>query len=367
MRKIRDNRSGMKWVLIFALFSLILLIINLKNYPDWVESYYSGSIYPGIRNTLQFLFNKMPFSAGDVFYTIVVLIILALIFDLLKSTFLKEKPKGLRRGIIMNMILSFEIAFIVFYLFWALNYFRIPASERLNLQQFNYSNAELFRLTSALIDSANNLRSEITPEQWQQNDSRIYSESAKTIRMLNIIYNPENHSAPEIKSSLFSPLMNYFGTAGYFNPFTGEAQVNSKIPVYLKAFVACHEMAHALGYSREDEANFIGFISASKSENRLVKYSAYYLAAQEFMQETARLDTIMFKKLKNKISVPFMSDLKYERAFWEQYRGSLRRFSNIFYDQYLKANKQPEGIKSYNRMIILTMAYYKKKGAFAAP
>lgn len=262
------------------------------------------------------------------------------------------------------MVLGFEIALVLFYLLWALNYFRVPAAERMRLSRFNYTNEELFQLTSAFIDSANTLRAEITPVQWEQSKDKIYSESAKAIGKLQSMYNPEDQSLPEIKQSLFSYLMNYFGTAGYFNPFTGEAQINSEIPIYLKSFVACHEMAHSLGYSREDEANFIGFISASKSSDRMTRYSAYYLAVQEFMSETARLDTVMFQTLKNKISHPFMSDLKYEKAYWEQYRGTLRRFSGVFYDQYLKANKQPEGLQSYNRMILLTMAYYKKKGAF---
>lgn len=348
-------------------FCLILLIFCLKRYPDIVELYYSATVYPFIRSGLQFIFNRIPFSAGDILYILSVLGILTLVYQFMKLSLIKRKRKGKRKIIILNTVLSVELALLIFYVFWALNYFRIPASERLNLSGFNYSNAELYQLTSAFIDSANNLRAEIRPEQWPQNDSEIYSESARTIRELHAPYNPSNHSVPEIKSSLLSPLMNYFGTAGYFNPFTGEAQINSEIPVYLKAFVACHEMAHAIGYGREDEASFIGFISAGKSRNRLVRYSAYYLAAQEFMYETGRLDTMMFKTLKNKISPEFMADLKNERAHWEQYRGTLRRFSSIFYDNYLKANKQPEGLKSYNRMIILTLAYYKKRGFLKTP
>jgi hypothetical protein len=139
------------------------------------------------------------------------------------------------------------------------------------------------------------------------------------------------------------------------------------MPVYLKPFVACHETAHSMGYAAEDEANFIGFISASESKNALLRYSAYYLAAQEFMFETGRLDTVVFQTLKSRISEPFMTDLKNERAYWEEYRGITRRFSNLFYDNYLKVNKQPDGMKTYNHMIILTMAYYKKRGFLTPP
>lgn len=367
IRKIRNNSSEIKLVLIFVLCCLILLIFSLRNYPDIVELYYSDIVYPSISTVLRFIFNKIPFSIGDILYLLIVLAILIVIYRLFKLSFIEKGHKGKRREIILNMVLSFEIILVLFYLCWALNYFRIPASERLELSKFNYTNAELFQLTSIFIDSANNLRSQIKPEQWTQNDTNIFSESTRSIRELQITYNPDNHSTPKIKFSLFSPLMNYFGTAGYFNPFTGEAQVNSEIPIYLKSFVACHEMAHSIGYGREDEANFIGFISASKSQDPMARYSAYYLAAQEFMRETARLDTVMFRTLKSKISDPFMSDLKHEKAFWEQYRGTLRRFSGMFYDQYLKANKQPEGLQSYNRMLILTMAYYKKRGLLPPP
>lgn len=38
-----------------------------------------------------------------------------------------------------------------------------------------------------------------------------------------------------------------------------------------KPFVACHETAHSMGYGAEDEANFIGFISASESDNPMLK------------------------------------------------------------------------------------------------
>ena len=269
--------------------------------------------------------------------------------------------------IALNMIISLEVLMLIFYLFWGLNYFRQPAAERLKLNGYEYSKEDLYKMTGILIDSANSTRSKINPEQWPQTDPELYLESAKAIKKLHPPYDAAIYPIPKIKNSLIGNLMNYFGTAGYFNPFTGEAQINSGMPIYMKPFVACHETAHSMGYGAEDEANFIGFISASESENPMLRYSAYYLAAQEFMFETGRLDTVVFQTLKSRISKPFMADLKNERAYWEEYKGITRRFSNIFYDNYLKANKQPDGMKTYNRMIILTMTYYKKRGLLTPP
>ena len=52
----------------------------------------------------------------------------------------------------------------------------------------------------------------------------------------------------------------YSGFLGYYNPFTGEAQVNITAPHFVIPFTACHEMAHQLGYGSESEASFIGYL-----------------------------------------------------------------------------------------------------------
>jgi hypothetical protein len=366
IQKNSDRIPRLKLFSSILLLSLIILIFQQKSQPELVEKYYSIGIYPQIRYGLQFIFNNIPFSLGDILYLFLSIAILISIFKFLKIfLFQKRYFDGGKIG--LNMIITMEVFILTFYLFWGLNYFREPAAERLKLTGQEYSKEELYKITEILIDSANSIRLKINPEQWSQTDYNLYSESARAIKKLHPPYDAAVRPIPKVKNSLIGTFLNYFGTAGYFNPFTGEAQINSGMPIYLKPFVACHETAHSMGYSAEDEANFIGFISASESPNPMLRYSAYYIAAQEFMFETGRLDTLVFQTLKSRISEPFLADLKNERAYWEEYKGITRRISGIFYDNYLKANKQPHGIKSYNRMIILTMAYYKKKGLIKAP
>ena len=75
----------------------------------------------------------------------------------------------------------------------------------------------------------------------------------------------------------------------------------------------------------------------------------------------------LIKAIKEKISEPVLADLQKEREYWTKYQGNAAKLSSIFYDNYLKINKQPEGLKTYNRMIKLTMAYYKKKDLIKYP
>lgn len=366
IQKNSDRIPKLKLFSSIFLLSLIILIFQQKSQPELVEKYYSIGTYPRIRSGLQFIFNNIPFSLGDLLYLLLSIAILVSIFKFFKIFFFqKRRMDGAK--IALNLIIFLELLILIFYLFWGLNYFRQSAAKRLKLTGPEYSKEELYKITGILIDSANSIRSKINPEQWPQTDHELYLESAKAIKNLHPPYDTAVYPIPKIKNSLIGTLMNYFGTAGYFNPFTGEAQINSGMLIYLKPFVSCHETAHSMGYGAEDEANFIGFISASESDNPMLRYSAYYLASQEFMFETGRLDTVVFQTLKSRISEPFLADLKNERAYWEEYRGMTRRFSSIFYDNYLKANKQPDGMKSYNRMIILTMAHYKKRGLLMAP
>jgi len=48
--------------------------------------------------------------------------------------------------------------------------------------------------------------------------------------------------------------MSYLGIGGVYFPFTGEANVNISMPHTSIPFTACHEMAHQIGFAREDEA-----------------------------------------------------------------------------------------------------------------
>jgi hypothetical protein len=70
-------------------------------------------------------------------------------------------------------------------------------------------------------------------------------------------------------------LGNYTGFTCYYNPFTGEAQLNTTIPRFLQPFIACHEVAHQLGYAKENEASFVGYLAAKGSGNALLQYSTY--------------------------------------------------------------------------------------------
>ena len=129
---------------------------------------------------------------------------------------------------------------------------------------------------------------------------------------------------------MLTPLMNYLGTSGYYNPFTSEAQINYQMPVFERPFVACHEMSHQMGYGAEDEANFAGFLAGIGSHDRLLRYSAYQLAVDEFMHALYYRDSLANKELKPRISPAVHNDFKTERKYWRSYQSKAGIYQQYF-------------------------------------
>jgi hypothetical protein len=282
------------------------------------------------------------------------------LIKLIRLLFRREwKPAGIFS---LGMVIKVQVFLLCFYLLWGMNYYRPSAAERFNLPDSGYTTADLKYVTTVLIDSANSCRSRVTEADLQQSDKAIYNTAIKAVTGLSDHSKGYYTYKPDIKPSLLSGLLNYMSTSGYYNPFTSEAQINYQMPIYLKPFVACHEMSHQMGFGPEDEANFAGFMAGIRSHDHLLRYSAYYLGVQEFMFALRQQDSLARKELRKNISQPVLYDFKKEREYWLSYQSKLGVLSSLFYDDFLKANNQPQGLNTYNQMVRLVMGWYKKRG-----
>ncbi len=342
-----------------ALGMVMLLLYIADEYPLFIERYYSNGLYRAIGATLHLGLGWIPFSVGDIFYGAVIVALLYAIITLIGSLIKKQFSRAL--SLFMNLVIGLQLFIIAFYILWGLNYSRPPASQLLHIPDSAYTTSSLISMTCTLIDSANACRARLDTHNLKTTDQQIHRTAQSAIQRSVNIYPQFRSYYPSVKSSLFTPVINYLSTAGYFTPFTGEAQVNYKMPLHDRPVSACHEMAHQMGFAREDEANFVGFLSGIHSNDHLLRYSAYYLAMEEFIHQVRRRDSVASKQFKTQLSPAVLADLKADRAYWLRYDKQISKISGIFYDNFLKVNKQPEGLRTYNRMIILTMGYYAQK------
>jgi hypothetical protein len=360
MLDIRTKKKLKKRVVtVIVLACGILLLMVLARFPLIIERYYSEGFYPFLCHILHLFFNLFPFSMGDIFYIAVIAYFIYTFFSFIKLVLKKQfKLAGI---LLLGIVIVVQYGVLIFYLFWGMNYFRPSAGERLNLGDSNYTTARLSAVTAMLIDSANACRAHVTPADLSQSNSAIYKTAVRAVNKLSDDSVNFRTYHPGIKSSILTPLLNYIGTSGYYNPFSGEAQMNYQMPVFERPVTACHEMSHQMGYGPEDEADFVGFLAGIGSHDHLLRYSAYHLAVDEFMHALRYRDSSANNELKPRISLAVHNDFKAERAYWLLYQGKAGILSSIFYDKFLKANNQPHGLETYNRMVLLVMALYGRK------
>jgi hypothetical protein len=160
-------------------------------------------------------------------------------------------------------------------------------------------------------------------------------------------------------------LGDYLGYTGYYNPFTGEAQVNTTVPVFVQPFTTCHEMGHQLGYAKENEANFAGYLSGKSSADPSFTYSVYFDLYNYGIRELYGRDSVLAIALNKQKPLQVKKDMIALRKFYDKYENPIEPYIRKLYGQYLRANEQPAGMQSYNEVMAFLIAYYKKYGAAA--
>jgi len=344
-------------ITIFVLIFVLILLLVFSGYPKLVERYYSEGLYPVICKILHPVFNLFPFSIGDIGYIVITGYLIYAVVKIVRLLFRKEfKQIGIYLSGIIVGWLSLTIAF---YFFWGLNYFRPSAGERLNLRDTSYTTEHLQTVTHRLIDSANICRSRLTIADLTQHNDSIYQTALSAIKKLSADSADFRTYSPGIKPSILTPLMNYLGTSGYYNPFTTESQLNYQMPYFTRPVVACHELSHQMGYGPEDEADFVGYLAGIGSKDRLLRYSAYQMAIEQCMHALRYRDTAASNQMRKFISPVVIGDFKTQHQYWLKYRGPVEIISSVFYNNYLKANNQPHGLETYNQMVLLLMAWYR--------
>lgn len=170
-----------------------------------------------------------------------------------------------------------------------------------------------------------------------------------------------NKKAPLIntfKPSVFKNVMGFTGILGYYNPFTAEAQYNSELPSTFLPFTTAHESAHQLGFAREQEANFIGYLIGIHSENMELKYSTEYFTLKSLLKFIVEKDPEFVKMTLKNYSPEMKRDRAYEKSFILQHQGWLDEFFSYTNNLFLKSNQQ-EGSITYSYFIDLLLNYEK--------
>lgn len=239
-------------------------------------------------------------------------------------------------------------------------YFQKPLYDK---NKVEISTKELEKLTLKYIALTNQERKKIETKHIFKikNIEVLKSSILHSQKRLPKEYYPFKTSNIDIfKTSLFNPLISYTGILGYYNPFTTEAQYNAELPNTYIPFTLSHESAHQLGFAREQEANFIGFLICKNSNNSELKYSAYLYATKTLVNALRNTNPEFAAQATLFLSQEVKNDLKNEQLFKEKNDSFIAEIFYFANDIFLKSNQQ-EGSITYSYFIDLLVLYERRK------
>ncbi len=365
MAKIRKTRRRS----IISVIILVCLAAGIRLYasmPAAVELFYSTGVYPYIGSFLRRVFGSLPFSAGDILYALLFLYALWKAVQSVRN--MRQQPVGARSSKTgwLRLLRLLLLLYIIFNVLWGLNYNRQGVHSQMGFERENYSKDDVIYINELLVEEVNNSKAALmsgstaclSAKALPERTGNVFAQAAQKYPFLRYAY-------PSVKPSLFNVLGNYFGFSGYYNPFTGEAQVNTDIPLFLQPYVYCHEIAHQLGYARENEANFAGYIAATASGDPLFVYAAYFDIFLYANRNLYRMDSVAAKHFLTLLHPAVKADIDTLKAYYSKYENPVEPLFRWVYGKYLEVNDQPLGMMTYSEVVADVIAWQKNTGSRA--
>ena len=359
MEKYRLKRF---WLLVPGAVALVLTWLAPMN-PATTEALFSRGLYLWWSSAWGFLPSLVPFSVAQwVVVAALVLIAVFIIYYIIRLV----RGKGERTLILWRAmgtaLAAVSIAFFLFATLCGLNYYRPTFVEEAGFEVRPSTTEELTALCENLAGEMNSARAEIdgSPDAFAVTHGGFEAYSREAVSNMALLaeaypaLSRPLYSPP--KPVLFSRLMSYADISGMYFPFTVESNINTDGPFFTIPATMGHELAHQCGFMREDEANFIGYLTCKNSDDPLTRYSGYALAYDYAITALAREDPSQAQAIAATLSEAVRTDRQERAAFWRQFEGPLAEVSHAANNAYLRANQQQDGTKSYGRMVDLLLA-----------
>ncbi|MCH1983796.1 DUF3810 domain-containing protein [Ruminococcus sp. OA3] len=334
-----------------------ILVSVMPGLAEW----YSVHIYQVLVSVFGRFFGIFPFSVSEICLYILLLVLAASLVHITVKIIRKDNRK---RTLMRWLSCLFLVAAVLMFLYTVncgVNYKRNSFSEKAGISAGGGTVDELEAVCSRLTEKVNACSSLVTRN--TEGEMILQSEedegAVSAMQKLGKEYPMLDGYYPQPKRLLVSELLSYQGLTGVYSPFTLEANYNGDMLDYNIPFTTCHELSHLRGFMQEDEANFIAFLACSSSDSIDFQYSGYLMGWIYSMNELSSADAERWSVVRSGLAPEAEADLRANSTFWDAYDGRTAKLSNQINDLYLKANGQDDGIKSYNRMVDLMIAYYR--------
>jgi len=335
------RKTVIRFVVLLIVALLCAYVLPLQ---PLVLPFYSKYIYCPLQSLRNVLFGYIPFSFGDILYFAGGIVLLVWLVRLVKGLrhFHSHRSLLLRSFIrILNVALIIYISFIIG---WGENYNKLPLRESWHFDRnfsFRKDSIALVDFDKFLIGKLNETAPLYRPRKIRdinavsEDNYRRYTDSRVSF------------FGQAVKPTLCGYFMRRIAIEGYYDPFTGEGQIDKALPSFMLPFVLSHEMAHQAGIAAEGDANLMAYSLCTLSTDVSFNYSGYFNIWMYINTRLYYKDSALANSLAGTLNDLTAAHVDTMEQLEKRYDNDASKYSSYMYDAYLKMQNQKDGIHSY--------------------
>lgn len=342
------------------------------------EKAYGSALGPIVGRMLSLMTGLLPIAIGEF---LVVAFILRQILG--GATAIRDVRRGLRqignasKAGALRLAQDVGVIVALFYVLWGFNYARPALPDVLDWLPLNEVTAEeLTQLAKQTLDATNAAYLEIhgvpdageptrLPDDLDALEQGLRDGWQIASQELGIPSTARRYG--QAKAPLLTGLYEWLGIAGYYFPYTGEANVRAGVPALDYPKMLAHEKAHQRGVARESEANFWAYMSASRSTDAISRYSAFRFANRQILGSLLQLDREAAAEIAGQSLPGVLRDIEDSRRYWAQFQGRGRAIGSSVNNAFLRSNRVEGGVRSYSMSALLIIAYARENEGRVVP
>ena len=370
LSRLRENGLlSNKMIIIGAVFVVSLLIYITARLCTPFAEFWTRYPAQAVRFVTAKITGWFPFSFAECVIVSLPVLLIAYITAAIVSGRRDPGDKQFYR-LLKPLISLLLVIGILFFAGFGTGYNRNPLEKNLGIERNAVSAAELYETGNKLISeigetlpnvSFDSTGASVMPYGFSELVEKVNAAFDKYASGVDYI----SHFSSTPKAIALSEPMTYTHISGVYTYMTGEANINTNYPDFIRPFTMAHEMAHQRGISREEEANFVAFLVCASSDDDYVRYSAYmnmihYIRNALYTAVRGTEDENLFREFNSATPKKCIGELAAYSEFFDKYRESTAStVSGKVNDTFLKSQGQKSGISSYGLVVDLAVAYYK--------
>ena len=262
---------------IFSVTVILALTSFITPFCDW----YANNAYIYLCDGLTYLTAYLPFCLGEMMmYLGVAMVIFSGVF-LILLIFLRKKPKYRRfcGGYFKTFLIMLLCVLFLYMPMWLIPFRSSVMGEDDTGKRREFTYEEIYALLEYSINGLNQAAEEI---EIAKDGKVLFPEIEETQPLINaaLVNISEEFPRmrgfyPTVKPALCSDILERMWIGGYTYPFTMEATHHKYTSPTYQPILDAPELCHHKGYYKENEAEFVSQLALIKSDDPLLRFSAY--------------------------------------------------------------------------------------------